>query len=147
MTTESIIWLIPLPPVLAFFLIVLFTNRNKGLSHSIAVGAAFLSWLGSMMVFWRAIHTPGLGEHPFTSTINWLPMGNSWFTIGIQIDPLSAATLFFVAWTILMIFIYSVGYHNYGQPAGDHDRPGLPPHGKTIIDEHGHKHKVPSIEP
>ena len=147
MTTETIIWLIPLPPVLAFFLIILFTNRNKGLSHTIAIGAAFLSWLGSMVVFWRAIHKPDLGENPFVSAINWLPMGKTWFPIGVQVDPLSAATLFFVAWTILMIFVYSVGYHNYGQPVGDHDRPGLQPHGKTITDEKGHQHRVPSIEP
>jgi NADH-quinone oxidoreductase subunit L len=40
-----------------------------------------------------------------------------------------------------------VGYHNYGQPAGDHDKKGLQPHGATITDEHGHKHVVPSIEP
>ncbi len=58
------------------------------------------------------------------------------------IDPLSAAVLFFVGWTVLMIFIYSVGYHNYGQPAGDHDHAGLPPHGATV-----HGHAVPSIEP
>ena len=55
MTTETLIWLIPLPPLLAFFLIVLFTNRSKALSHTIAVGAALLSWLGSMVVFVRAI--------------------------------------------------------------------------------------------
>jgi NADH-quinone oxidoreductase subunit L len=64
----------------------------------------------------------------------------------VLIDPLGAATLFFVAWTVLMIFIYSVGYHNFGQPAGDHDHPGLPPHGATV-EEHGHVHMVPSIEP
>ena len=52
--------------------------------------------------------------------------------VGVLIDPLSAAVLFFVAWTVLMIFIYSVGYHNYGQPAGDHDHAGLPPHGATV---------------
>ena len=51
MTTELLIWLIPLPPILAFFLIVLFTNRSKALSHSIAIGAALLSWLGAMVVF------------------------------------------------------------------------------------------------
>src|SRR5258706_8097583 len=45
-----------------------------------------------------------------------------------------------------MIFLYSVGYHNFGQPAGDHDYAGLPPHGATV-EEHGHKHVVPSIEP
>jgi len=66
--------------------------------------------------------------------------------IGVYLDPLTAVTLFFVAWTILMIFIYSVGYHNYGAPKGDHDEKGYPPHGATV-EEHGHKHKVPSIEP
>ncbi len=74
-------------------------------------------------------------------------MGDTWLKIGVMIDPLSAITLFFVAWTVLMIFIYSIGYHNFGQPKGDHDRPGLPPHGATVSDVHGHKHTVPSIEP
>lgn len=149
MTIETIIWLIPLPPLLAFFLIVLFTNRNKALSHTIAVGAALLSWAGSMVVFWNALKEGAhhLGEHPFASAINWLPTGDSWFQIGVMIDPLSAVVLFFVGWTVLMIFLYSVGYHNFGQPKGDHDQPGLPPHGATVEDEHGHKHKVLSIEP
>jgi NADH-quinone oxidoreductase subunit L len=147
MSTASIIWLLPLPPLLAFFLIVLFTHRYRALSHSLAVGAALLSWLGSMVVFFRAINTEHLGANPFTSVLNWLPTGNSWFQIGVRVDPLSAATLFFVAWTVLMIFIYSVGYHNYGQPQGDHDKAGLQPHGATVVDEHGHKHVVPSVEP
>ncbi len=147
MTTESLIWLVPLPPLLAFFLIVLFTNRNKWLSHNVAVGAAFLSWLGSMVIFFRAIQVEHLGEHPFASSIPWLPTGDTWLRIGMLIDPLSAISLLFVAWTILMIFIYSVDYHNYGQPKGDHDRPGLPPHGATVQDVHGHKHTIPSVEP
>jgi NADH-quinone oxidoreductase subunit L len=147
MTTETLIWLIPLPPLLAFFLIVLFTNKNKALSHSVGVGAAFLSWLGSMVVFFRAIGVEHLGEHPFASSINWLPLGDTWLKVGVLVDPTTAAVLFFVAWTIFMIFIYSVGYHNFGQPAGDHDHMGLPPHGATVTDEHGHKHAVLSVEP
>ncbi len=146
MTTETIIWLIPFPPLLAFFLIVLFTNKNKSLSHILAVGAAFLSWLGSMVVFLRALGVTVLGKEPFASSIPWIPTADSWLNIGVLVDPLAAATLFFVAWTVLMIFLYSVGYHNYGQPAGEHDHPGLPPHGATV-QEGGHKHKVPSIEP
>ncbi|MEW5868690.1 MAG: NADH-quinone oxidoreductase subunit L [Chloroflexota bacterium] len=144
-----IIWLIPLPPLLAFFLIILLTNRNKALSHTLAVGAAFLSWLGSMYIFIQAVRAEHLGEHPFGlgSSVNWLPTGDTWFRIGVQIDPFGAVSLFFVAWTVLMIFLYSVGYHNYGQPAGDHDRKGLPPYGATVSDVHGHQHKVPSIEP
>lgn len=149
MTTETIIWLIPFPPLLAFFLIVLFTNRNKALSHTVAIGAAGLSWLGSMIVFWRALQEGAhhLGDHPFESAVNWMPLGDGAFRIGVLIDPLSAVTLFFVAWTVLMIFLYSVGYHNFGQPEGDEDRPGLQPHGATIKDEQGHQHKIPSVEP
>ncbi|MEW6287818.1 MAG: NADH-quinone oxidoreductase subunit L, partial [Chloroflexota bacterium] len=147
METTTLIWLIPLPPLLAFFLIVLFTNRSKALSHTIAVGAAALSFIGSMVVFVRALSVEHLGAHPFESAVNWLPTGDTWFRIGVLIDPLGAAVLFFVAITIFMIFLYSVGYHNYGQPAGDHDVKGLPPHGATVTDEHGHKHVVPSVEP
>jgi NADH-quinone oxidoreductase subunit L len=156
MTTEALMWLIPLPPVLAFFLIVLFTNRSKALSHTIAVGAAFLSLLGSMIVFVRALGVEHLGEHPFESSVPWLPLGESvdtYFRIGVLVDPTTAVVLFFVAITIFMIFLYSVGYHNFGQPKGDHDHKGLPPHGATV-EEHGHqrsspldKHVVPSVEP
>ncbi|MDX9991973.1 MAG: NADH-quinone oxidoreductase subunit L [Anaerolineales bacterium] len=147
MTTETLIWLLPLPPLLAFFVIVLFTNKNKALSHTIAVGAATLSWLGSMVVFVTTLGVEHFGEHVFNSSLNWLPTGDTFLKIGVLIDPLGAVTLFFVAWTILMIFIYSVGYHNFGQPAGEHDRPGLAPHGATVIDEQGHKHAVLSVEP
>src|SRR5512145_26005 len=148
-TIKLLTWLIPLPPVLAFFLIVLFTNRSKVLSHTIAVGAAFLSFLGSMAVFLYAVGAEHLGEHPIESSVPWLPLGESaetYFNIGVLVDPTTAAVLFFVAITIFMIFLYSVGYHNYGQPKGDHDDKGLPPHGATV-EEHGHKHAVPSVEP
>jgi NADH-quinone oxidoreductase subunit L len=140
--TETLIWLVPLPPLLAFFLIVLFTNKNNRLSHRIAVGAAFLSWLGGMIIFWQAIQVDHFGEHPFESSIGWLPLGKSVLEIGVLIDPLSAITLFFVAWTVLMIFIYSIGYHNFGQPKGDHDHAGFPPHGAKVKGK-----TIPSIEP
>lgn len=146
MTTESLIWLIPLPPLLAFFLILLFTKQNNRLSHGVGVAAAALSWLLGNIVFLTAIGVDHFGEHPFKSSLDWLPLGEGAFSIGVLIDPLSAATLFFVSWTVLMIFIYSIGYHNFGQPVGDHDVPGLPPYGAT--EKHGdHNHKVPSIEP
>src|SRR5215208_865466 len=145
-TAKLLTWLIPLPPVLAFGLIVLFTNRSKWLSHTVAVGAAFLSWIGSMVVFLYAIGAEHFGEHPIEDSINWLPLGDTWFRVGVLVDPLTAAVLFFVAWTVLMIFLYSVGYHNFGQPKGDHDHMGLPPHGATVV-EHGHTHVVPSVEP
>ncbi|MBN2501876.1 MAG: NADH-quinone oxidoreductase subunit L [Anaerolineales bacterium] len=141
-----LIWLIPLPPLLAFFLILLFTRRNHAVSTAIALVAAGTSFVLSMIVFFNAIGAEHLAEHPFESPLNWLPVGSGFFSIGVLIDPLGAVSLFFVAWTVFMIFIYSVGYHNFGQPKGDHDMPGLPPHGATV-EEHGHKHTVPSVEP
>ncbi len=146
MALQSIVWLIPLPPLLAFAIIALFAFRSRSLSHWIALAGAGLSWLASMVVFFRAIAIPRLNENPILSSINWFPVGQGWFRIGVQVDPLTTIGLFFVSWTVLMIFIYSIGYHNYGQPVGAHDKRGLPPEG-AIIKEHGHKHKVPSVEP
>lgn len=152
MQSETLLWLLPLPPLLSFFLIVLFANRNRALSHTIGVGAAALTWLGSMIIFFRTALGEGglhhLGEHPLApAPVAWLQTGLTTLNVGVRIDPLSAVTLFFVAWTVLMIFLYSVGYHNFGQPEGDHDKKGLPPHGATVKDEHGHAHTVLSIEP
>ena len=147
MEPSTLVWLLPVPPLLAFFLIVFFTNRSKTVSHLLGISAALLSFVGSMVIVTLAIRSGHLGEEPFSSVLNWFPSGDTWFEIGVWVDPLTVATLFFVAITILMIFIYSVGYQNFGQPKGDHDQPGLPPHGATVVDEHGHKHKVPSIEP
>ncbi len=144
MATEQIIWLLPLPPLLAFVIIVLFTNKSNKLSHIVGVGAAGLSWLGAMVVFYRSV----MDDHfvAFIDDFNWIPLGEEWLKIGIRIDPLSSAVLFFVGITIFMIFLYSVGYHNFGQPKGDHDKKGFPPHGATV-EEDGHKHVVPSVEP
>ena len=147
MTAETLIWLIPLPPLLAFGLIVLFTNRSKAWSHTIAIGGAAISWLLSMIIFITAVGRSDLTQEPLRSAINWLPTGKGYLQMGVQIDNLSAVVLFFVAWTILMIFIYSVGYQNFGQPKGDHDVAGKPPHGATISDASGHQHRVPSVEP
>ncbi len=94
----------------------------------------------------KALGTSGLVQNPLGGRVDWMPTGEGWLQIGVMVDPLTAVMLFFVAWTILMIFIYSVGYHNFGQPAGDHDRPGLPPHGAEVKGQ-GKPFRVFSIEP
>jgi NADH-quinone oxidoreductase subunit L len=147
MDFELLLWLIPLAPLLAFFIIFLATYKNNRLSHTIAILSAGISWLLSMIVFVFAISNQKIIEEGLTSSINWLPTAETWLQIGVQLDALTAITLFFVAWTILMIFIYSIGYHNFGQPKGEHDRPGLPPNGAEVIDQDGKHHHVPSIEP
>ncbi len=152
MNIVSLMWLIPAFPLAAFFLIILFANRSNVISHTLALVGAGLSWLASMYIFIQALNTGDLAKLPFASSLAWLPTGATALNIGVQVDPLTAVTLFFVAWTVLMIFIYSVAYHNYGAPKGDADHPGLPPHGATVHDRRksgsgGHTHRVPSIEP
>jgi NADH-quinone oxidoreductase subunit L len=124
--------LIPIPPLLAFFVIVLAAYRSNRLSHILALGAMLLSWGMSMALFWIAICTPHLAQHPIAAALPWLPTGETHLAMGILVDPLGAVTLFFVAWTCLAIFFYSVGYHNFGKARHAEDRPGLPPHAGGI---------------
>ncbi|NIM95467.1 MAG: NADH-quinone oxidoreductase subunit L [Anaerolineales bacterium] len=132
MPTELLVFLVPIPPLVAFALIVFFTNRNNRLSHIVGIGAMFISWLMGMVVFIQAVTTDHLAEHPITASFTWLTTGESTWDFGILIDPISAVTLFFVIWTCLMIFIYSIGYHNFGKKRDPEDQPGLPPHSGGI---------------
>jgi NADH-quinone oxidoreductase subunit L len=106
---------------------MLLTRRKNRLSHGIAISAMVISWGLAMAVFVQAVAKGDLGHHPIAASIPWLPTGETALNLGILIDPLSAVTLFFVAWTCLAIFLYSVGYHNFGKPRDPEDRPGLPP--------------------
>ncbi|MEM7799851.1 MAG: proton-conducting transporter membrane subunit, partial [Chloroflexota bacterium] len=51
----------------------------------------------------------------------------SWFRLGVAVDPLTAIMLFMVPFAVSMIFVYSVGYHNWGQKRGTFL--GIPNHG------------------
>jgi NADH-quinone oxidoreductase subunit L len=146
MELANLVWLIPVFPLIAFVVILLFTTRKRALSHSIAIGSVALSWLASMIVVVSVVLTPDFKSNPIHLEIPWFTTGNTPFVIGAQVDALGALGLFFVSWTVLMIFIYSTGYHNFGQPVGEKDQPGLPPQG-AIHKEHGKTLLQPSVEP
>jgi NADH:ubiquinone oxidoreductase subunit 5 (subunit L)/multisubunit Na+/H+ antiporter MnhA subunit len=55
-------WLIPIPPFLAFFLIMLLTGRSRTVSHILAIGGIGLSWLLSIIEILIAIGTKDLGQ-------------------------------------------------------------------------------------
>ncbi|MBS1250032.1 MAG: NADH-quinone oxidoreductase subunit L [Chloroflexi bacterium] len=110
----NISWLIPLFPFVAFFVIILFTQGNRKLSHSISIASMGISWLIGWGVAFSAFTTAHLEEHPIHFHIDWFPIGSTWFQIGTWIDPLSAIMLFMVPFVCLMIFIYAVGYMGYG---------------------------------
>jgi NADH-quinone oxidoreductase subunit L len=110
--------LIPLLPLVAFFLIVLFTYRVRWLSHSIAV-LAVLSSLGLSIVLLVGGLMHGaeeIGPNPLGSSLAWLPIDglSQWFTMGTMVDPLTMGMLFFAPLTIFCIVFYSIGYMGYG---------------------------------
>ncbi len=130
----TIAWMIPIPPLLAFGLIVLFTHRNKWLSHTVAIGMMLISFGLSWIVFFQVIGIEDFGHEAIEASLPWLPFGSEaavgteTLRMGVLVDPLTAIMLFFVPLACLMIFIYSVGYQNWGKPRDSHDKPGEPPH-------------------
>ena len=134
-------WLIPAPPLAAFFIIILFLRRYKTISWGLAWAGIFtslvLSWIIAFSFFQQDVHD--VAEHPvqIADSIVWMPFGeyttanpfcDGCIKMGVAVDPLTAVMLFFVPFAVFMIFIYSVGYHNWGQPKGHHL--GEPNHGK-----------------
>ena len=131
-------WLIPAGPLLVFFLIVLFTNRSKTLSWLLAwagVGVALvLGWIVALGAFFIFLEDGAhhMAEHPLVvhDSLSWLPIGPvmNWLQIGVAVDSLTAVTLIMVTTAITAIFIYSVGYHRWGEGPGSHPERGKPNH-------------------
>jgi NADH-quinone oxidoreductase subunit L len=137
MDLKLITWLIPVPPLLAFGLIVLFFNKWKRLSSSVAILSMVLSFLIAQYVFFQSVILGGtqLAENPIHDFRAWLPTSVNpaeWFKMGVLVDPLTAIGLFFVSITCLCIFVYSTGYHNVGMPESKHNKKGEPPEVGTI---------------
>ncbi|MCZ7668574.1 MAG: hypothetical protein M5U34_15980 [Chloroflexi bacterium] len=81
-----------------------------------------LGWTVALYAMAQDVHH--LEEHPtiIASAIDWLPLGDffegTWLKMGVAVDPLTAVMLIMVTFTVAMIFVYSVGYHNWGAPLG-----------------------------
>lgn len=156
MTPDQLVWLVPLPPLLAFFIILLFTRTSKLASDIVAMVGILATWAISLIVLVDALQLGGseLGKKPFEQSIVWLPIGineGTDFVMGALIDPLSAVLLFFVPLCATMIFVYSTGYmasgHYWTQVLGkddDHGH-GHDDHGSDghdDHDDHGHHETV-----
>lgn len=116
----NLVPLIPLVPLLAFAAIVLFTNRDNRLSSNLAIAGIAISTL----ISWAVVLATILGgEHAqsegWALSIPWLPAGTTVLNTGFAVDGFTAAMLFMVPFVCMMIFIYSQGYMNLGQPNQD----------------------------
>lgn len=132
-------WLIPVGPLLAFLIITLLTNRShlipatseeygghhpnyegmlvpvvtrRSRAVTIIVGMSGIisAWLISLTVAGNvfALHHPG--EEVFASAGNWFAAGETFFRMGVLVDPLTTVMLIMVPLACTLIFIYSIGY-------------------------------------
>ncbi|MGB2988933.1 MAG: NADH-quinone oxidoreductase subunit L [Candidatus Zixiibacteriota bacterium] len=104
-------WIIPLLPLLAFVIIVFFTNRNEKASSLVSIGAICLSFVLSLIVIASVLKNPVASEFEFT----WIDLPGFKIKVGMLIDPLTAVMLFVVCTVSMLVHIYSVGYMN-GDP-------------------------------
>lgn len=121
---ENFTLLIPLFPLLAFAIIVLFTRGNNQVSAGVAIGGIIIALAISLGIFLESLaEGPALAQNPFYSTpIVFYPYGNLTLNFGWLVDPIGAAMLFMVPTVCLMIFIYSTSYmrHSHTDHSGHH---------------------------
>ncbi len=119
----NLAWYIPLVTFLAFVAIPLLTYKNRKLSHSLVVGGIGIAFVLSQIVFWRAVSIWNAEHHLLyestTMSFNWLSAGTEVFRLAIYIDPATAIMLFMVPLVCMMIFIYAIGYMNFGTDEED----------------------------
>jgi len=99
-------WIIALLPLLAFVIIVFFTNRNKKVSSAVSIGAICSSFVLSLIVIASVLKNPVAREFEFT----WIDLLGFKIKMGLLIDPLTAVMLFVVCTVSMLVHIYSVGY-------------------------------------
>lgn len=104
------IWLIPLLPLIAAWLIAVAPKPQKKLGAGLAIGAMTISFFLSVAAFLKTLQA-GHGE-VFREVYNftWFQMGESSLRLGFVLDPLTAIMLVMVTFVGLLIFIYSSGY-------------------------------------
>ncbi|MGL4648485.1 MAG: NADH-quinone oxidoreductase subunit 5 family protein, partial [Caldilineaceae bacterium] len=109
----NLAWLVPIPPFLAFAVILLFLNRSKVASAWTAIGGMAISMALGWPIAFYAFTAEHFGEHPVEGQLFTIPTGNSFISIGYQVDAANALMLFMVCFVMLMIFIYAAGYMTF----------------------------------
>ena len=103
-------WLIPALSASAFFLIVVFGRFLPGQGAFISVSAIFLGFL----LFWFVL-LDLLAQGAGSFSLNWLSVGDTTITWGMDVDRLSVTMLGLVTFVALVVQVYSLEYMR-GEP-------------------------------
>ena len=100
-------WLVPLLPFVAFFLILFFGKRLPDRGHSVGIAAMGIGWLLSVIGFVELIRTHATVEKSWT----WFEFANGFeLQLGMNYDFLAGVMFIVVTTVSLLVQIYSVGY-------------------------------------
>jgi len=108
-TVGGLMWLVPLLPFVAFFVILFFGKRMPGKGHWVGIGAVGLGLLLSLVGFFELAGGRGAVERSWT----WFELGGTEGTtleLGMTFDFLTAVMFVIVTAISLLVQIYSTGY-------------------------------------
>jgi NADH-quinone oxidoreductase subunit L len=110
-STELLVSLVPLFPLLGFLIVALNTRRlTEGVTGFITCGAVLLSFIMAVLLFGQLLALPE-GERAFNVTLyNWITAGNFSASISFLVDPLSSLFLLIITGVGFLIHVYSIGY-------------------------------------
>jgi NADH-quinone oxidoreductase subunit L len=106
----SLLWLVPLMPLLAFATIALGGWRDRRLSTWAGWIGIGVAWVVGWAIFFATWGQAHLAEEPYRLTLLRIPTGTETLNLGFMVDPLTGLMLFMVPFLCLLIFIYSRGY-------------------------------------
>ncbi|MCP4568231.1 MAG: NADH-quinone oxidoreductase subunit L [FCB group bacterium] len=105
------LFIVPLLPLLGFIINGLLRNRmSKNAVLSLAVGSVGLSFVFSVILFFKLL---GLDPHHRVVEqvlFSWIPVGSLQLDMAFLLDPLSAVMILVVTGVGFLIHVYSIGY-------------------------------------
>jgi NADH-quinone oxidoreductase subunit L len=107
----TVLWLVPLLPLLAGVLTAFMPNRLGRQASWLALGALGVSCVISLLGLAAALAPAGHGEvFRQVTESTWFSFGTIAMTWGLVLDPLSAGMGAMVSFVAFWIFLYSTGY-------------------------------------
>lgn len=103
----SNVWLIPVAPIVASLLILVFGKAARRAAAAVAILGQIAAVTMSLFAFVPTLHTHGFRV---VENFNWFTFGEQTLRIGFVLDPLAAAMLMMIALVGLCIFVFSIGY-------------------------------------
>jgi NADH-quinone oxidoreductase subunit L len=103
---RQIAYLVPILPISAFFLIVLFGKRTPGKGAPIGILATAAAFVIGLGCFADAISRGGIVER----SVTWINFSSFHLELGIRVDGLASMMFVVVCLVSLLVQIYSLGY-------------------------------------